>query len=252
MRRAGEAAAGILLEVGPHVVPGVTTAHLDEVVHAATVARGGYPSPLTYRGYTKSVCTSVNEVICHGIPDSRPLADGDIVNVDVTIYLDGVHGDTSVTFPVGEVSDHDLRLIAETRAAMELGISAAGPGQPVHAIGRAIERLANRHGLGVVREFIGHGIGTEFHSGLQIPHYHDPRAQTILVPGMTFTVEPMLALGDPACGLWDDDWTAVTLDGRRTAQFEHTVLVTEDGIRVLTMTADGTVPADVFAVAAPA
>ena len=252
MRRAGEAAAGILLEVGPHVVPGVTTDHLDEVVHAATVARGGYPSPLNYRGYPKSVCTSVNEVICHGIPDSRPLADGDIVNVDVTIYLDGVHGDTSVTFPVGEVSDHDLRLIAETRAAMELGISAAGPGQPVHAIGRAIERHANRHGLGVVREFIGHGIGTEFHSGLQIPHYHDPRAQTILVPGMTFTVEPMLTLGDPACGLWDDDWTAVTLDGRRTAQFEHTVLVTEDGIRVLTMTADGTVPAAVFAVAAPA
>ena len=252
MRRAGEAAAGILLEVGPHVVPGVTTDHLDEVVHAATVARGGYPSPLNYRGYPKSVCTSVNEVICHGIPDSRPLADGDIVNVDVTIYLDGVHGDTSVTFPVGEASDHDLRLIAETRAAMELGISAAGPGQPVHAIGRAIERHANRHGLGVVREFIGHGIGTEFHSGLQIPHYHDPRAQTILVTGMTFTVEPMLTLGDPACGLWDDDWTAVTLDGRRTAQFEHTVLVTEDGIRVLTMTADGTVPADVFAVAAPA
>ncbi|MEC9426705.1 MAG: type I methionyl aminopeptidase [Actinomycetota bacterium] len=252
MCRAGEAAAGILLEVGPYVVPGVTTDHLDEVVHAATVARGGYPSPLNYRGYPKSVCTSVNEVICHGIPDSRPLADGDIVNVDVTIYLDGVHGDTSVTFPVGEVSDHDRHLIAETRVAMELGISAAGPGQPVHAIGRAIERHANRHGLGVVREFIGHGIGTEFHSGLQIPHYHDPRAQTILVPGMTFTVEPMLTLGDPACGLWDDDWTAVTLDGRRTAQFEHTVLVTEDGIRVLTTTADGIVPADVFAVSTPA
>jgi len=252
MRRAGAAAAEILLEVGPHVVPGVTTDRLDEVVHQATVDRGGYPSPLNYRGYPKSVCTSVNEVICHGIPDSRPLADGDIVNVDVTIYLNGVHGDTSVTFPVGEVSDHDRRLIAETRTAMELGISAAGPGQPVHAIGRAIERHANRHGLGVVREFIGHGIGTEFHSGLQIPHYHDPRAQTILVPGMTFTVEPMLTLGDPACGLWDDDWTAVTLDGRRTAQFEHTVLVTEDGIRVLTMAADGTVPADVFAVAAPA
>ncbi|MDG1465410.1 MAG: type I methionyl aminopeptidase [Acidimicrobiales bacterium] len=248
MRRAGSAAAEILLEVGPHVVPGVTTDRLDEVVHQATIDRGGYPSPLNYRGYPKSVCTSVNEVICHGIPDSRPLADGDIINVDVTIFLDGVHGDTSITLAVGEVSDADRRLIAETRVAMDEGIAAAGPGQPVHAIGRAIERHARRHGLGVVREFIGHGIGTEFHSGLQIPHYHDGRATTVLVPGMTFTIEPMLTLGDPACGMWDDDWTAVTLDGRRTAQFEHTLLVTDDGIELLTVTAEGTVPADVFAV----
>ena len=247
MRRACHAAAEILLEVGPHVAPGVTTDRLDEIVHEATIARGGYPSPLNYRGYPKSVCTSVNEVICHGIPDSRSLADGDIVNVDVTIYLDGVHGDTSVTFPVGEVSDHDRHLVAETRVSMDDGIAAAGPGRPVHAIGRAIERHAYRHGLGVVREFIGHGIGTEFHSGLQVPHYHDPRAWTVLEPGMTFTVEPMLTLGDPACGMWDDDWTAVTLDGRRTAQFEHTVLVTGEGIEVLTVASDGTVPADVFA-----
>ena len=251
MRRAGHAAAEILLEVGPYVAPGVTTDRLDEIVHEATIARGGYPSPLNYRGYPKSVCTSVNEVICHGIPDSRSLADGDIVNVDVTIYLDGVHGDTSVTFPVGEVSDHDRHLVAETRVSMDDGIAAAGPDRPVHAIGRAIERHANRNGLGVVHEFIGHGIGTEFHSGLQVPHYYDPRAQTVLEPGMTFTVEPMLTLGDPACGMWDDEWTAVTLDGRRTAQFEHTLLVTEDGIEVLTMTSDGTVPADVFALVAP-
>ena len=252
MRLAGRAAAEILLEVGPHVASGVTTDRLDEIVHEATIARGGYPSPLNYRGYPKSVCTSVNEVICHGIPDSRALADGDIVNIDVTIFLDGVHGDTSVTFPVGEVSDYDRQLIVETRVALAEGIAAAGPGRPVHAIGRAIQKHANRHGLGVVREFIGHGIGTEFHSGLQIPHYHDPRAQTVLVPGMTFTVEPMLTLGDPACGMWDDDWTAVTLDGRRTAQYEHTLLVTEDGIEVLTVTADGMAPADVFALAAPA
>ena len=249
MRRAGAAAAEILLEVGPHVVPGVTTDRLDEIVHKATIERGGYPSPLNYRGYPKSVCTSVNEVICHGIPDSRPLADGDIVNVDVTIFLDGVHGDTSITLAVGDVSDADRHLVAETYVAMNEGISAAGPGQPVHAIGRAIERHARRHGLGVVREFIGHGIGTEFHSGLQIPHYYDARASTILVPGMTFTIEPMLTLGDPACGMWDDDWTAVTLDGRRTAQFEHTLLVTEDGIELLTVAADGMIPAVAFALA---
>jgi len=246
MRAAGRAAAEILLEAAPAVVPGVTTDRIDEVVHQASVARGGYPSPLNYRGYPKSVCTSVNEVICHGIPDSRPLADGDIVNVDVTIYLDGVHGDSSVTLLVGDVDDHSRRLVAETRTAMNAGIAAAGPGQPVHAIGRAIERHARRHGLGVVREFIGHGIGTEFHSGLQIPHYHDPRASTVLVPGMTFTVEPMLTLGDPACALGDDDWTAVTRDGRRTAQFEHTVLVTDDGLEILTVAGDGTVPADVL------
>ncbi len=246
MRRVCSAAAEILVEVAPHVVPGTTTDRLDEIVHEATISRGGYPSPLNYRGFPKSVCTSVNEVICHGIPDSRPLADGDIVNVDVTIYLDGVHGDTSVTFPVGGIGDHDRRLVEETYAAMNEGIAAVAPGRPVNAIGRAIERHARRNGLGVVREFIGHGIGTEFHSGLQVPHYHDPRATRTIEAGMTFTVEPMLTLGDPACALWDDDWTAVTLDGRRTAQFEHTVLVTEEGVEVLTLTSDGSVPAEVL------
>ncbi len=247
MRRAGNAAAEILVEAGHCVRPGVTTDRIDAVVHEATIARGGYPSPLNYRGYPKSVCTSVNEVICHGIPDSRPLADGDIVNIDVTIFLDGVHGDTSVTFLVGEADDHSRRLVAETRTAMDEGIDAVRPAQPVNAIGRAIERHARKQGLGVVREFIGHGIGTEFHSGLQVKHYFDPRDDTLLVPGMTFTVEPMLTLGHPACALWDDDWTAVTLDGRRTAQFEHTVLVTDDGVDRLTVLPDGTAPADVFA-----
>ena len=252
MRRAGHAAAEILLEVGTRVAPGVTTDQLDELVHEATLARGGYPSPLNYRGYPKSVCTSVNEVICHGIPDSRPLVEGDIVNVDVTIYLDGVHGDTSATLAVGEIGEHDQRLIVETRAAMDHGIDAAGPGRPVNVIGRAIERHARRHRLGVVREFIGHGIGTEFHSAIQVPHYYDPGANTVLVPGMTFTVEPMLTLGSPECApLWDDKWTAVTRDGRRTAQFEHTVLVTEEGVERLTVTADGRVPADVLAPTAP-
>lgn len=247
MRRAGAAAAEILVEAGRAVQPGVTTDRIDALVHEATIVRGGYPSPLNYRGYPKSVCTSVNEVICHGIPDSRPLSDGDIVNIDVTIFLDGVHGDTSVTVLVGDVDDHSRRLVAETRIAMDLGIDTVRPTQPLHAIGHAIERHAQRHGLGVVREFIGHGIGTEFHSGLQVKHYFDPRDDTLLVAGMTFTIEPMLTLGDPSCALWDDAWTAVTLDGRRTAQFEHTLLVTEDGVERLTVLPDGTVPADLFA-----
>ena len=148
---------------------------------------------------------------------------------------------------VGDVDDHSRRLVAETRIAMDRGIDAVRPAQPVHAIGRAIERHAHRHGLGVVREFIGHGIGTEFHSGLQVKHYFDPSDDTMLVAGMTFTIEPMLTLGNPSCALWDDDWTAVTLDGRRTAQFEHTVLVTEDGVERLTVLPDGTLPADLFA-----
>ena len=247
MRRAGAAAAEILVEAGRAVQPGVTTDRIDALVHEATIVRGGYPSPLNYRGYPKSVCTSVNEVICHGIPDSRPLSDGDIVNIDVTIFLDGVHGDTSVTVLVGDVDDHSRRLVAETRIAMDLGIDTVRPAQPLHAIGRTIERHAQRHGLGVVREFIGHGIGTEFHSGLQVKHYFDPRDDTLLVAGMTFAIEPMLTLGDPSCALWDDAWTAVTLDGRRTAQFEHTLLVTEDGVERLTVLPDGTVPADLFA-----
>ena len=247
MRRAGAAAAEILVEAGRAVQPGVTTDRIDALVHEATIVRGGYPSPLNYRGYPKSVCTSVNEVICHGIPDSRPLSDGDIVNIDVTIFLDGVHGDTSVTVLVGDVDDHSRRLVAETRIAMDLGIDTVRPTQPLHAIGHTIERHAQRHGLGVVREFIGHGIGTEFHSGLQVKHYFDPRDDTLLVAGMTFTIEPMLTLGDPSCALWDDAWTAVTLDGRRTAQFEHTLLVTEDGVERLTVLPAGTVPADLFA-----
>ena len=247
MRRAGAAAAEILVEAGRAVQPGVTTDRIDALVHEATIVRGGYPSPLNYRGYPKSVCTSVNEVICHGIPDSRPLSDGDIVNIDVTIFLDGVHGDTSVPVLVGDVDDHSRRLVAETRIAMDLGIDTVRPAQPLHAIGRTIERHAQRHGLGVVREFIGHGIGTEFHSGLQVKHYFDPRDDTLLVAGMTFTIEPMLTLGDPSCALWDDAWTAVTLDGRRTAQFEHTLLVTEDGVERLTVLPDGTAPADLFA-----
>lgn len=247
MRRAGQMAAEVLLFAGNLVAPGVTTDRIDAQVHEEIVRRGAYPSPLNYRGYPKSVCTSINEVICHGIPDSRSLADGDIVNIDVTVYLDGVHGDTSVTFEVGDVDDHSRLLVRETRAAMYLGIEAVRAGAPVSAIGRAIESHARTHRLGVVREFIGHGVGTEFHSGLQIPHYYDRNHNTPLEAGMTFTIEPMLTLGSPNLYLWDDQWTAVTADQRRSAQFEHTLLCLDDGAEILTRTPAGEGAAEVHA-----
>ncbi len=246
MRRAGTAAAEILVEAGRAVRPGITTDYIDALVHQATLDRGGYPSPLNYRGFPKSVCTSINEVICHGIPDSRQLVDGDIINVDVTVFLDGVHGDTSVTFLVGDVDELSKNLVSETRRAMDNGIQVVHPDKSVNAIGRAIERHAHRHGLGVVRDFIGHGIGTEFHGALQIKHYFDPRDETLLLPGMTFTIEPMLTLGEPRGAMLDVNWTAVTVDGKRTAQFEHTVLVTEEGVERLTVLSDGTAPAELF------
>ena len=239
MRRTGALAAEILLRAGELVEPGITTEQIDQFVHELTIKNDAYPSPLGYRGFPKSVCTSVNEVICHGIPDSRPLEDGDIINIDVTVYREGVHGDTSTTFLAGDVDDHSLMLVDETRASLYAGMATVRPGTAVSAIGRAIEAHANKHGLGVVREFIGHGVGTEFHSNLQIPHYYDRRASIILSEAMTFTIEPMLTLGSPDIELWDDDWTALTLDGRRTAQFEHTLAVTADGVEVLTRTPSG-------------
>ncbi|MCY4136376.1 MAG: type I methionyl aminopeptidase [bacterium] len=247
MRKAGQMAAEVLLFAGELVAPGVTTDSIDSQVHEEIVRRGAYPSPLNYRGYPKSVCTSINEVICHGIPDSRALADGDIVNIDVTVFLDGVHGDTSVTFEVGEVDDHSRLLVRETRDAMYLGIGAVRNGAAVNAIGRAIETHARAHRLGVVREFIGHGVGTEFHSGLQIPHYYERSHNTPLETGMTFTIEPMLTLGSPDLYLWDDQWTAVTADQRRSAQFEHTLLCTESGAEILTRTPSGEGAAEVYA-----
>jgi len=239
MRHAGHVAAEILLEAAVVVGVGVTSDEIDRVVHDATISKGGYPSPLNYRGYPKSVCTSVNEVICHGIPDSRPLADGDIINIDVTVFIDGVHGDTSATFLVGDVDDASRMLVAETRTSLDLGIAACRPGGPVSDIGRAIESHANKFHLGVVREFIGHGVGTDFHSNLQIPHYFDRRHRESLEINTSFTIEPMLTLGSPFAEVWDDGWTAVTDDGCRTAQFEHTLLMTEDGAEILTTTPSG-------------
>ena len=235
MRVAGELAARALAEVGRHVVPGVTTDELDQIGHDFLVARGAYPSTLGYRGYPKSLCTSLNEVICHGIPDDTVIADGDIVNVDITAYIGGVHGDTNATFLAGNVDEESRLLVQRTREAMMRGISVVAPGRQLNVIGRVIESYARRFGYGVVRDFTGHGIGTTFHSGLVVPHFDDPDTDIVMEPGMTFTIEPMLTLGDISYDIWPDGWTAVTRDRKRTAQFEHTILVTEGGHEILTL-----------------
>jgi methionyl aminopeptidase len=235
MRVAGRIAAQALEEVGRHVAPGVTTDELDRVGHEYLIAHDAYPSTLGYRGYPKSLCTSLNEVICHGIPDDTVIADGDIVNVDITAYIGGVHGDTNATFCAGQVDEESRLLVERTREAMMRGIRAVVPGRPLNAIGRVIESYARRFGYGVVRDFTGHGIGTTFHSGLVVPHFDDPDNDVIMEPGMTFTIEPMLTLGTISYDIWPDGWTAVTRDRKRTAQFEHTVLVTDTGHEILTL-----------------
>jgi methionyl aminopeptidase len=235
MRVAGRIAAQALREVGRQVAPGVTTDELDRLGHEFLVSHGAYPSTLGYKGFPKSLCTSVNEVVCHGIPDSTKLRDGDIVNIDITAYVDGVHGDTDATFLVGEVAEEDRLLVERTEEALRRAIAAVSPGRPINVIGRVIESYARRFGYGVVREFTGHGIGTTFHSGLVIPHYDDPHAERLIEEGMTFTIEPMLNLGTPQWRMWDDGWTVVTADGRRSAQFEHTILVTSGAPDILTL-----------------
>jgi methionyl aminopeptidase len=235
MRIAGRIAAQALEEVGRHVTPGVTTDELDRVGHEFLVSRGAYPSTLGYRGYPKSLCTSLNEVICHGIPDDTVIADGDIVNVDITAYIGGVHGDTNATFLAGNVDEESRLLVERTHEAMMRGIRAVAPGRPLNAVGRVIESYARRFGYGVVRDFTGHGIGTTFHSGLVVPHFDDPDVTVIMEEGMTFTIEPMLTLGTISYDIWDDGWTAVTRDRKRTAQFEHTLAVTAEGYDILTL-----------------
>ncbi|HEX7187208.1 MAG TPA: type I methionyl aminopeptidase [Actinomycetes bacterium] len=236
MRVAGRIAAEALAAVGQQVAVGVTTDELDRVGHDFLVSRGAYPSTLGYKGFPKSLCTSVNEVVCHGIPDSTELRDGDIVNIDITAYVDGVHGDTDATYLVGDVAEEDRLLVDRTREALARAIKAVRPGRPISVIGRVIESYARRFGYGVVRDFTGHGIGTSFHSGLVVPHYDDPAYATVMEAGMTFTIEPMLNLGTHEWRMWDDGWTVVTSDGRRSAQFEHTILVTDDGAEILTTT----------------
>lgn len=234
LRKACSAAAQVLKLTGEAVKPGVTTDALDALAHDAIVALGGYPSPLNYRGFPKSICTSANEIICHGIPDSRALREGDIVNLDITVFLEGMHGDTNATFEVGQVDEASRTLVRVTRECLWKGIEAVKPGRPISDIGRAIEAWADQHGFGVVRSYCGHGIGDVFHTPLQIPHYFDPRARTLMEPGMSFTIEPMITAGTWEDRLWDDGWTVVTADLRRSAQFEHTIVVTDDGAEVLT------------------
>ena len=246
MRVAGRLAAQAMAAAAAAIAPGVTTDEIDRVGHEFLLDHGAYPSTLGYPGggrgpaFPKSLCTSVNEVICHGIPDSTVLRDGDIVNIDITAYLTidgiGVHGDTDATYLVGEVDEESRLLVERTHEAMMRGIKAVAPGRQINVIGRVIEAYARRFGYGVVRDFTGHGIGTAFHSGLVVPHYDAaPHYDTVIEPGMTFTVEPMLTLGTHEWEMWDDGWTVVTRDRRRTAQFEHTLLVTETGAEILTL-----------------
>ncbi|WP_083932773.1 type I methionyl aminopeptidase [Nocardiopsis halophila] len=235
MREAGRIAAQALQEVGKHIVPGVTTDELDRIGHEFLLDHGAYPSTLGYKGYPKSLCSSLNEVICHGIPDDTVVKDGDIVNIDITAYKNGVHGDTNATFIAGEATEEHRLLVERTEEATRRAIKACRPGRQINVVGRVIESYAKRFGYGVVRDFTGHGVGPEFHSGLVIPHYDDPRADTVMVPGMTFTIEPMITLGTIDYDLWDDGWTAVTADRKWTAQFEHTLVITEGGAEVLTL-----------------
>ena len=235
MRVAGRVAAGALAEAGRAVAPGVTTDELDRIAHDFMVDHGAYPSTLGYKGFPKSCCTSLNEIICHGIPDSTVVQDGDIVNIDVTAYIDGVHGDTNATFLAGNVSEEDRLLVERTHEATMRAIKAVKPGRELNVVGRVIESYANRFGYGVVRDFTGHGIGRTFHSGLVVVHYDDPSRHEMLEPGMTFTIEPMITLGSVDYDLWDDGWTVTTKDKSRTAQFEHTILVTDTGSEILTL-----------------
>lgn len=235
IRVAAQLAAAALAEVGKHVEPGITTDELDAIGHEYLCDHGAYPSTLGYRGFPKSLCTSVNEVICHGIPDSTVVADGDIVNIDITAYIGGVHGDNNATFLAGDVDEESRLLVERTREALARGIKAVVPGRAINVVGRVIESYAKRFGYGVVREFTGHGVGESFHSGLVVPHYDDPGSTTLIEAGMVFTIEPMLNLGTHEWTMWDDGWTVVTRDLRRSAQFEHTILVTDSGSEILTL-----------------
>ena len=235
MRAAGRIAAAAMREAARAIAPGVTTDELDRIGHEYVCDAGAYPSTLGYRGFPKSCCTSVNEVVCHGIPDARRLEDGDIVNIDLTAYVGGVHGDTCATFLCGEVAAETRLLVERTEEALARAIRAVKPGRQVNVIGRVIESYAKRFGYGVVREYTGHGVHTAFHSGLVIPHYDEPRFDTVLDPGLTFTIEPMLTLGTADWVMWEDGWTVLTADASPTAQFEHTVVVTDTGAEILTL-----------------
>ena len=236
LRRAGRVAAETLAHVASRLRPGISTADIDVWVREDTARRGGTPSQLGYHGFPAAVCTSKNHVVCHGIPrQSDILSPGDIVNVDVTPILDGFHGDASRTFLIGDVPPAARRLVQDTYTALWLGIAAVRPGGRTGEIGHAIQAFVEARGYSVVREFCGHGIGRVFHTAPTILHLGEPGTGERLLPGMTFTIEPMINLGDWRCRILDDGWTAVTADASLSAQFEHTVLVTDSGVDVLTL-----------------
>ncbi|MCR4300152.1 MAG: type I methionyl aminopeptidase [Sulfuricaulis sp.] len=236
MRVAGRLAAEVLRMIRPHVKPGITTGELDKICHDYIVSvQDAIPAPLNYKGYPRSICTSVNHQVCHGIPGDKKLKKGDIINIDVTVIKDGYHGDTSKMFFVGEISIQAKRLTQITYECMIKGIEIVQPGTRLGDIGHAIQRHAEAHGFSVVREYCGHGIGREFHEDPQILHYGEPGTGMALEPGMTFTVEPMINAGKKEVKLLPDNWTVVTRDHSLSAQWEHTVLVTESGHDVLTL-----------------
>lgn len=233
MRAAGELAARVLEFAGTLVRPSVTTNEIDKAVHQMIIDAGAYPSPLGYGRFPKSVCTSVNECMCHGIPDSRQLQNGDIINIDVTVYLNGYHGDTSKTFLCGDVSNAVKRLVEVTEECLERGIALCKDGASFKKIGKRISEHAEKYGYGVVERFVGHGVGTVFHSEPLILHHRND-SPGFMVEGQTFTIEPILTMGSTECITWPDNWTTVTADGSPAAQFEHTILITRTGAEILT------------------
>lgn len=235
MREASRIAANALEAAGAAVAPGVTTDEIDRIAHEYMLDHGAYPSTLGYRGFEKSCCTSLNEIVCHGIPDTTVIQEGDICNIDVTAYKNGVHGDTNATFLAGEVAEEHKLLVERTHEAMMRGIRAAKPGRQVNVIGRVIESYAKRFDYNVVTDFTGHGVGPTFHNGLVVLHYDSDAYTDVLEPGMTLTIEPMINLGGLEYDIWDDGWTVQNTDGEYTAQFEHTILITEDGNEILTL-----------------
>jgi methionyl aminopeptidase len=239
MRRAGRLASECLAWILEQVEPGITTQDIDDLQTGFARKHGVTPAPLGYKGFPKSICTSVNDVICHGIPDPRRvLREGDIVGIDVTLIVEGFHGDNAATVPVGEVAEETMQLLATTLRAQRAGIEAVRPGGRLGDIGHAIQEIVEAKGYSVVRDFVGHGIGKGFHEEPQVPHYGSRGRGVRLRPGMTFTVEPMINVGDPGIEIQEDGWTALTSDRSLSAQYEHTLEVTEDGVRVLTVQND--------------
>lgn len=240
MRKAGRLAAEVLDFITPHVQPGVTTEALDKLCHDFIVERDAIPAPLNYRGFPKSICTSVNHVVCHGIPGPKKLMSGDIVNIDITVIVDGWHGDTSRMFYVGDkVSRKAQRLVEVTYDCMMRGIEAVKPGATLGDVGHAIQSCAEAERFGVVRDFCGHGLGKIFHTAPSVMHFGEPGTGVILEPGMFFTIEPMINAGTWECKVLGDGWTAVTRDRSLSAQFEHSLAVTEDGFEIFTTSPKG-------------